>query len=182
MKSRFVFPFAVAASVLLTAVVAHARLAKSGDALVSFNASGPAGMTIVGTTNELQVSETDQEIVIVVPLAKLDTKIDLRNKHMREKYLETDKYPNAELHVPKSQITMPKGAPSSGKATGNLTIHGKTKPTSFSYTAKPDGARTAVSGAMHVDMKDFGVAQPGYSGISVKPEVEVTVAFGVQDN
>lgn len=162
-------------SALAVTAVAHAKLARSGDAQVQFTASGPAGMNIVGTTNELSVSETDSEVVIVVPLKGLDTKIDLRNKHMREKYLETDKYPNAELHVAKDAIQRT-GAPS--QATGQLTIHGKTKATPFTYTAKADGN---VSGSMHVNMKDFGIAQPGYAGITVKPDIDVTVAFRVAD-
>jgi len=181
MNPRIVSLLAVA-SVVAVSAAAHARLARSGEAQVSFTALGPAGMSIVGTTSELQVTETDQELVVTVPLRTLDTKIDLRNKHMREKYLEVDKFPNAELRVAKSAITAPKGAPVSGKTTGNLTIHGQTKPTAFSYTAKNDGPRTAVSGAMHVNMKDFGIAQPGYAGITVKPEVDVAVSFGVQDN
>lgn len=182
MKPRTTIALALTSAVLVTAVAAQARLARNGDALVTFNASGPAGLSIVGTTSELQVTETDQEIVITVPLKNLDTKIDLRNKHMREKYLEVAKYPNAELRVPRSAITMPKGAPTSGKANGTMTIHGQSKPTSFSYTAKPEGSRIAVNGAVHVNYKDFGIQQPGYAGVTVKPDIDVTVNFGVQDN
>lgn len=174
MNTRFLLALAASAPLVVTAV-AHASLARAGDAQVQFTASGPAGMSIVGTTNELQVSETDSDIVITVPLKNLDTKIDLRNKHMREKYLEVEKYPNAELHVQKGAIQ--KGGAS--QATGQLTLHGKTKPTTFSYTAKQDGN---VSGALHVNIKDFDITQPGYAGISVKPDVDVTVAFRVTGN
>lgn len=171
--------FALAAGITLAAsAAAHAGLARAGDAQVQFTASGPAGMNIVGTTNELQVTETDKEIVITVPLKNLDTKIDLRNKHMREKYLEVDKYPNAELRVAKDAVQ--KNATSS-QATGQLTIHGKTKPTSFTYTTKPAGAGATVTGSVHVNMKDFGIAQPGYAGITVKPDVDVTVSFRVTE-
>lgn len=171
-KARFLIALTAGAS-LTIAAVAHARLSRVGAAQVQFTASGPAGMSIVGTSNELHVSATEKEIVITVPLAKLDTKIELRNKHMREKYLEVDKYPTAELRVARDGIQ--KNATSS-KANGTLSLHGKSRPTSFTYTSKADGA---VSGAVHVDMKDFGITQPGYAGITVKPGVDVTVAFRV---
>lgn len=172
---------AAVALVLVTAA-AHARLGRAEAAQVSFTAQGPAGMSIVGTTSDLQIAETDQDIVVTVPLKNLDTKISLRNKHMREKYLEVDKYPNAELRVPKSQIQTPKGAPTGGKANGTLSLHGQTKPVSFTYAAKPEGGNVAVNGTVHVVMTDFGIEKPGYAGVSVKPDVDVAVAFRVQDN
>jgi polyisoprenoid-binding protein YceI len=167
--------FALAASMLAVTAVAHATLSRTGDAQVQFTASGPAGMSIVGTTSDLLVSETDKEIVLTVPLKNLDTKIELRNKHMREKYLEVDKYPNAELRVAKDAIQK---NTASGKANGVLSLHGQSKPASFTYTSKADGSAT---GAIHVNMKDFGITQPGYTGISVKPDVDVTVSFRVTD-
>jgi len=170
------FMLALSGAALTITAVAHAKLGRTGDAQVQFTASGPAGMSIVGTTSDLTVSETDTEYVIVVPLKNLDTKIELRNKHMREKYLEVDKYPNAELHVEKSGIQRTGAA---AQANGQLTIHGKTKASPFSYTAKPDGS---VTGSVHVNMKDFGITQPGYAGITVKPEVDVTVAFRVAEH
>jgi polyisoprenoid-binding protein YceI len=161
--------------------VSHAAFSRTGDAQISFTALGPAGMKIIGTTSELSVSEANQELVVVVPLRNLDTKISLRNKHMREKYLEVDKYPNAELRVRRSALRIPSGAPVSAKAEGTLTLHGRSKVTPFTYVAKTEGDRIAVSGELHVNMTDFGIAQPGYSGISVKPDVDVQVSFHVQD-
>lgn len=158
----------------LVALVAEAKLARSGDASVSFTASGPGGLSIVGTTADLAVAETDQDIVVTVPLKNLDTKIDLRNKHMREKYLEVGKYPNAELKVAKSAVQGP-----SGKTTGQLTLHGQTKPVAFSYTTKPEGGATAVTGSIHLNMSEFGIEKPGYAGLSVKPEVDVNATFKV---
>lgn len=158
---------------ILTAAFAHAAMTRTGAARVQFTASGPAGMSIVGTTSELSVSETDKDVVITVPLKTLDTKIELRNKHMREKYLETDKYPNAELRVSKDGLNRT-GA--SAHANGQLTIHGQTKPVSVTYVAKADGN---VNGAVHLNIKDFGIQQPGYSGISVKPDIDVSVNFRI---
>jgi polyisoprenoid-binding protein YceI len=167
--------FVLSTAALVTlAAVAHAKLARTGDAKVEFEAKGPAGMKITGTTNALTVSETDSEIVLTVPLNTVKTGIALRDTHMTEKYLETGKYPNAELRVAKDAVKGP-----SGQVSGQVTIHGKTKPTNVKYTQKPDGN---ISGSFHVEMTDFGIEKPGYSGISVQPGVEVTASFRVSGN
>lgn len=169
--SRFVMP---AAAVTLVTLVAHAKIARTGEAQVSFTATGPAGLSIVGTTQELSVADAGDELVVTVPLKNLDTKIELRNKHMRERYLEVAKYPNAELRVQKSAVKA-----AAGKASGVLSLHGKSKPTTFAYTTKPDGGATAVTGSFRVNILDFGIEKPGYAGVSVKPDVDVKVAFRV---
>jgi polyisoprenoid-binding protein YceI len=166
--------FATVSSLSLIAIVAHAKVTRAGDAQVSFTATGPAGLSIVGTTSELAIAENDQEVVVTVPLKNLDTKIDLRNRHMRDKYLEVGKYPNAELHVPKGAVQG-----SGGTANGQLTLHGQTKPIAFSYTTKADGPATNVNGKLRLNMQDFGIEKPGYAGVSVKPDVDVNVSFRV---
>lgn len=166
---------------LASGTLASAKLAKSGEAEVTFSATGPGGLSIVGTTHDLSVSEAGDDVVVTVPLANLDTKIALRNKHMREKYLETTKYPNAELKVAKGQLHVPKDGPTSGKANGTITIHGQSRPTTFEYTARKNGASIAVDGKVHVNMKDHGIEQPGYAGVSVKPDVDVRAVFSVDD-
>lgn len=174
--TRLRIPVAVVASLVAVTTLAHAKYSRTGDATVEFTASGPAGMKIVGTTHELAVSETEKDLLITVPLRNLDTKIELRNKHMREKYLEVDKYPNAELHVPKDALTK---EASNKHVAGQLTIHGTTKPTQFTYSSKADGS---VTGALHLVITDFGIAQPGYAGVTVKPDVDVNVTFHVTEN
>jgi len=171
-RPHFLMPLAAIA--LTVTAAAHAAIARSGDASVTFNASGPAGLTIVGTTSELAVAETEQDVVVTVPLRNLDTKIDLRNKHMRDKYLEVGKFPNAELRVAKAAVQA-----ASGKATGSFTLHGQTRPVTFSYATKPEGGATGVTGNLRLNIFDFGIEKPGYAGVTVKPDVDVTVAFRV---
>ena len=58
----------------------HAQAAITGctDCHVNFLASGPAGMKIEGTTNELTVADQGDNLLITVPLANLTTGIGLR--------------------------------------------------------------------------------------------------------
>jgi len=161
---------------------ASAKLAKAGEASVSFAASGPGGLKIVGTTGELLVADDGQSVTVTVPLRALDTKIELRNKHMREKYLEVEKYPNAVLVVPRAEIKTPASGEVSAEAGGTMKIHGKEKPVRFKYTAKRAGEKVSVAGNVHLNIKDFAIEEPSFMGASVKPEVDVTATFSVSDS
>jgi polyisoprenoid-binding protein YceI len=155
---------------------AYAKLAGSGGE-VSFTAIGPGGLKIVGNTSQITAKEDGANAIVSVPLGGLSTGIALRDKHMKEKYLETDKFPNAELTVARSAVKE-----GSGSAQGTMKIHGQSKPVTFSYSAKKSGAGYAVDGTVRINIKDFGVEVPSYLGVTVKPEVDVAVKFNATDN
>jgi polyisoprenoid-binding protein YceI len=139
-------------------------------------------MRIVGTTKELTVDDDGANVRIIVPLANLQTGIGLRDRHMREKYLEVTQFPNAELQVARAALKLPApGAEASADARGTLKLHGKTKEVAFRFSAKRDGSAYHVSGALRVNMNDFGIEAPSYLGVSVKPDVDVDVRFDAAD-
>lgn len=163
---------------LLVPLAADARLSSAGGASVAFTAIGPAGMRIIGTSSELAVADDGQSVAITVPLAKLKTGIDLRDRHMRDKYLEVGRFPNAELVVARSAVHAQDGA---GDAMGTMKLHGRTKSVPFHYVVHHEGSVLRVSGTVRVDMRDYGIDVPGYFGVKVKPEVDVDVKFGAQE-
>lgn len=172
----------VGIAALTVASTAAAALGHASNAAVSFIATGPGGLKIEGKTSDLSVNEENGKVHFVVPIARLDTGIDLRNRHMREKYLEVGKYPNAELVVDRSAIKFPSdGAESSGTANGTMTIHGQSKPVAVAYKAKRAGSNYDISGSLRVNIKEYGVEVPSYLGVTVKPDVDVNVAARVQD-
>jgi polyisoprenoid-binding protein YceI len=173
----------VFALVLLAApFTADAALSKHGTAEVAFDARATGGLAIRGTTNDLRVQEQGQHVVVTVPLASLTTGIALRDKHMRDKYLEVAKYPEAKLKVPRSSLAFPSASsPSSRTLDGHLTIHGRTRPTSFRYKASRHGDVFRVAGSVRVDMTDHGIEQPSFMGVKVAKEVNVNVRFEVKD-
>lgn len=173
---------AAAASGLLTPWSADAKVARSGSPAVSFSASGPAGMKIVGTTSDLSVADDGGNLHVTVPLANLKTGIALRDQHMREKYLQVQKFPNAELTVPRGAIKFPAaGGEASADANGTMKIHGQSKPVTFHYTAKREGDKFAVSGSARLNVKDFGIEIPSYLGVTVNPDIVVSVKFDATD-
>ena len=175
-RSRIAFAALLVASTV--AVTADAKLTRTGTPQVAFHASGPAGMRIVGTTSDLDVDDQGSKIVIKVPLRNLTTGIQLRDHHMRDKYLQVGSYPNAELTVDRSAMRFPPGEGSvSGDATGSMAIHGKSKNVTFHYTIAHVGSTYRVAGNTKLDIRDFGIDVPSYLGITVKPDIDVEAQF-----
>ena len=180
MRTRFALP--VFASVLCLAWVADAKLSRAGAPDVSFTAVGPAGMKIVGTTTELSVADDGQAVTVTVPLTNLTTGIALRDRHMKEKYLDVGKYPQAKLVVSRASIKFPSaGAESQSDGQGAMTIHGVTKNVPFKYTSKHDDRGYHVNGTVRLNIGDFGIEVPKYLGVTVKPDIDVAVRFDAND-
>ncbi len=110
-------------------------------------------------------------------LSDLKTGIDLRDKHMKDKYLEVEKFPTAELEL--QPVKLPEGltSDSSGDFTGMLTLHGNKKEVKGKYTfaAKDNKAKVNFS----VLVSDFKIEIPKYLGVTISESVdlEVTVVF-----
>ena len=99
-------------------LVAATRL--TGEPAAGFHGRGPGGFGLDGKTHQLRIEDDGTMLKIIVPLAGLQTGIGLRDKHMREKYLEVEKYPDAVLEVPWSAVKLPGdgrtvGAPPPGR-------------------------------------------------------------------
>jgi polyisoprenoid-binding protein YceI len=167
---------------VLGSAVASAAVTGAGGT-ATFDAVGPAGLKIEGKTAQLSVAEQDGNLVITVAVGSFDTGIELRNRHMREKYLETEKYPNAVLTVARSAIQFPAdGADTAGSAAGTLNLHGQARPITVSYKAHRAGDTYAVTGSARVKMTDYGIAAPSYLGVTVKPDIDVAVSFNAKDS
>jgi polyisoprenoid-binding protein YceI len=147
------------------------------ESRVTFVATGPAGMKIEGTTPDLKVSSTDANVVVTVPLSNLSTGISLRDRHMKDIYLEVGKFPETTLTIARAQLKVPpKGAAVQADVPATLTLHGQSKPVSVHYDARSDAA-LVVTGRLHVVMTDFGITVPSYLGVTVKPDVDVNATF-----
>jgi polyisoprenoid-binding protein YceI len=173
-------------SVLLLAslpAVASATLRARAPAQISFVALGPAGLRIEGKSSALQVTDRPDALVVTVPLAGLETGISLRDHHMHEKYLESQKYPNAQLAVARNAIKFPAaGQTTEGTVPATLALHGKSKTVPVHYKASHSGKAYDVKGDLKIDFREFGIEIPNYLGATVKPPVDVNVAFVLDES
>lgn len=107
-------------------------------------------------------------------LKTLKTGMGLRDKHMNEKYLQTDKYPEATLALAPTALTLGKEGPFEG----DLTLKGVTKKVKGKavVTQAADGV-LKVKAEFPIKLTDYKVGIPSFAGITVAEDVDVTTEF-----
>lgn len=176
---------------IVTAMIAPAALAAAPqtefsaapEANATFEAVGkPSLLKIKGhgarVSGNLTLAGSDARGKFEVALDQFDTGIELRNKHMKEKYLETGKFPTAILEI--DSVELPKdfkpGSEVAGaKFNGRMTIKGVTKP--VTGTVKVSGANMAADADFVIDLEQFPIGVPSYMGVTVASSVNVHVAI-----
>lgn len=149
-----------------------------GEPTASFHGRGPGGFSLEGKTHQLKVEDDGKVLKVVVPLSGLQTGISLRDRHMREKYLEVEKYPDAVLSLPWSAVKLPEdGRTVEATVPGTMALHGKTHDVQVRYKLTRSGNSYQVSGNIALDIRDYGIEIPSYFGITVQPEIETSTTF-----
>lgn len=163
---------------------AELKVDTTRDNPVKFFANSTFG-SFEGVTDEIRGSLSWEgedtmstgEVYFEVDLETFDTGIGLRNSHMREKYLETDKFPKA---IYNGQITAWQET-SAGvyqvESKGTMTIHGVEK--SFPATAKlyqtESGYRVVTN--LKLDITEFNINKPRFLLTSMDKMVRLRLVF-----
>ncbi|HTL12937.1 MAG TPA: YceI family protein [Bdellovibrionota bacterium] len=167
----------------LASLTAHAGEVTVKDGKVRFLAVGkPSLLKIKGEGQSLNGSATadvkgDQAKIggtFTVDLKGLKTGIGMRDHHMQEKYLESEKFPQATLKL----------APFSGKLgseqefKGDLTLKGVTKPVTGKATVTQSKAgEFEVKATFPIKLTDYPVGVPTFAGVTVADDVTVETEF-----
>ncbi len=108
----------------------------------------------------------NSEIYFEVDLRTLDTGIGLRNRHMREEYLHTDKYPYAKFS---GRIESVRDAGSNKIATvkGSMDIHGVKKPMDVKATLAPEGSGLRSKVSFEVKLTDHKIEVPKFMFLKI---------------
>jgi len=153
---------------------------------VEFLAIGnPTAVQIKGTTEEKPAALSgtfDVKQLAVTGTAKLemdaiDTGISMRNKHMKEKYLETGKFPHATLVLKK--LTLPQAFTDGNfeskdeSFAGEITLHGVTRPLTGLVDIRREGNKLDFLFSFSLKVKDFQIASPSFMSITMADEVKV---------
>jgi polyisoprenoid-binding protein YceI len=158
-----------ASLILLSVLFPLATLAETGVVVAA--KLSPAG-SFEATTSTVKgvVTKNGDEFTaagVTVPLDTLKTKMKLRDEHMKDKYLETKKYPNAELIEAKGK---------GGKGTAKIKIRGVTKEVSGTYKVVGDKELVAQ---FPIKFSDFNITGIRYMGVGVKDDAQVTVTLPI---
>lgn len=97
---------------------------------------------------------------IQVDLSSLDTGIKLRDDHMKNKYLEIEKFPKAELSL---------GEGEGGKGKGKLKVHGVEKEINGTYEVKGK----TVEATFEISLSEYNISGIRYMGAGVKDKAQV---------
>ena len=119
------------------------------------------------------------EIEVEVDLRTLDTGIELRNRHMRENHLETDRFPVARF----TGGTLVEGAGQSLDpcaavhvlVEGELDLHGVSRTVRIPLDLVHDGASLRIVGRFPVALSDHDIARPKFLVMKLADVQEVTV-------
>lgn len=178
---------------------------ESGRDNVEFTSDAPVEL-IKGHTNQIKGHVTYDDafkfdakhpfnIVFEVDLASIDTGIGMRNEHMRDNFLETSQYPKAVFKATRIETNakppFKNGQVVPIKATGLLTIHGKTVPKTLplkvTYFPESDithkrfksGNMIRIQGTFPVSLEAHGIKRPEMVFQKLAETVFVTLdAFG----
>ena len=158
--------------------------------LVSFISQAPLE-TIEGKTNRISgwISFDPQDLTkpvssdILVDMASLDTDNRIRNGHMRDNHLHTDRYPNSRFVL--TQILVNPGTPIkpneqvSFNIKGNFTLHGVTRTIQPEVTAlwAPDQQTLEVTARFTVRLTDSALPRPQFLIMKLDEDQKVTVKF-----
>ncbi|MFN7728965.1 MAG: YceI family protein [Bdellovibrio sp.] len=105
---------------------------------------------------------------IKVPMDSLKTGIELRDRHMKEKYIETTKFPDAELI---------EATGTAGKGRGKLKFHGVEKEITGTYKI----VGNEMQAEFPIKLSEFGITGIRYMGVGVKDDVKVTITVPVTE-
>ncbi len=118
---------------------------------------------------------------VTVDLRTLRTDNAMRDRHIQQDPLQTGTYPSAVFAITGVQGSAPQitsGDPVSLKLTGNMTIHGATKPMVWDAKVDLEGGDLHLTGSTSFNLPDFGMQPPDIPGfVSVKPGIELSVDF-----
>lgn len=152
-----------------------------GQSSVVFTAVGkPSMLKISGKSDkpiegQLKFDGKSLSGIASFDLNSLSTGISLRDSHMKEKYLETTKYPKSTLTF--SQVAVP---PSLGVQDapfkGTLLLHGIRKVVTGSLTITPGRESAEIKAKFAIQLDDFKISQASFSGITMAKEVNLQVS------
>lgn len=132
------------------------------DGKVKFLSKAPLN-EFTGVSEQLNglVDLKENVLDFYVDLNTLKTGIALRDKHMRENYLETEKFPFAEFTGKLDRIPALSQEWTTVTATGNFKIHGISKPISVQGKLRqtPSG-NLELSGSFTVRLSDYQIDIP----------------------
>ena len=167
----------------LNAVTAQTKfIDRNGKA--SFFSSAP--LEDIKAENEQAVSVIDTgtgQIVVSMLMRSFNFRKSLMQEHFNENYVESHKYPKATFKgkiTNLDEVDFSKDGKCTLNVTGEITMHGVTKPLSVKAEAIVNQGTVQAKAVFPLTVKDFDIKVPRLVINNIAEVVEVTVAFNYQ--
>jgi polyisoprenoid-binding protein YceI len=177
------------ALLLLSSIDARALVLSAKDGKTEFLAIGrPSAIKIagegLGPQGEVTLRNEKGTMVLdalmEVDLESFETGISMRDRHMKEKYLETGKYKTAVLKIKSARIPAANiEAGGEAKLSGTLLLHNLEKPVEVTVTFTRQGEQLTCDSKFKIKLSDYAIDIPTFSGITVADEVEIRASTRV---
>lgn len=163
MKPIKTLPYFLVIIILLIHVRVDAQSFITDQGKAVFTSTAPL-LEFQGTSNNLNglINFSDNLVDFYLDLNTLDTGIDLRNRHMRESYLETAKFPFAEFTGKiEHQIDLSIYQSQEVEVNGIFKLHGVQKNILVRGTVTPhqDGS-ISIEATWQVLLEDYNIKRP----------------------
>lgn len=142
-------------------------LAKGKPALISIKGEGEGATASLKEKDQLLSGEVSFQ------LKSLKTGIELRDDHLKNKYLEVDKYPTATLKI--SDLKLPENLKDGFPFKGTLNLHGVDQPVEGNASVTTDSKSQKISADFKLKLSQFKIEIPSFKGITVAEEVQIKV-------
>ncbi|WP_415061145.1 YceI family protein [Bdellovibrio sp.] len=181
---------AIFLSVLLVSGIVHAATIdlRASSGKMKFLAIGKPAMLRIGgegsgPEGKIAIDNKKVSGELKVDLRSLNTGIDLRDEHMKNKYLEVGSYPTATLTLNSFELAKApaeiEGKLDGQKFTGTLAFHGISKPVEGVFDVEADGKNLNVKAKYSVKLSEFNIDIPAYAGLKVADKVDIETSFTV---
>jgi len=118
----------------------------------------------------------NSDLYFEVDLRTIDTGIGLRNRHMREDYLHTDKYPYAKFNGRIATVSS-NGGSYNVKVSGKMDIHGVTQPMDIEGTISEAGSGMRVKTKFEVKLTDHDIEIPKFMFFKIDETMQLVLDF-----
>jgi len=180
-KTFFRFVTIVIALLFTTIIYVEAQVFTAKKGTITFFSEAPLE-NIDATNYSIQsiLNISNNTVAFIVPIRGFKFKKDLMEEHFNEKYMESDKFPNATYSGKiNEEIAFDKNGTYPATSTGKLTIHGVEKTITQPGTITVNNGDITLESSFRIAVKDYGIEIPKlvFENIADTVLVKINVAY-----
>ncbi len=170
---------AMIAAVSLFSITAYAQIYISKDKSAQIKFFSETPVENISATNDAVTSilnSSTDSVIVKVPINAFIFPKSLMQEHFNENYLESAKYPTANFRGKiNEKVDFTKNGENKVTCTGNMTIHGVTKPMTINGTLKVADGKVMLDSKFLVKLKDHNIEVPKLVFQNIAEEIQVSM-------